>query len=59
MDRIEMLFKAADDIAIAIRGNLIPMTGPTLDPLADEVEEVSWPATWLRYKKKVQEREAY
>lgn len=59
MDRIEMLFKAADDIAIAIKGNLIPMTGPIIDPLSEEIEEVSWPATWFRYKKKVKEQEVY
>jgi len=53
MGRVELLFKAADEIAHAVYNNQLPMKEKVLDPCAVEIEEVSWPQSWFRYKNKV------
>ena len=58
MGRIELVFDVADQIAQAILKSKIPMTEKTFDPNSEELfEPVSWPDTWIRYKKKVQDAE--
>jgi len=49
MGRIELLFKAADEIAQAVLNNQIPMKEKVLDKCAPELDYVTWPQSWFRY----------